>query len=104
MYVFGPAWSDVDLTYRVFRYATCLRYGAVNEVFQQAFSTWASVSDLHFRQVTGLADINIAFVGMKNSLFHQYRAVVYAHAFLPTTGSVFFSQDWNWTIREPSGQ
>jgi hypothetical protein len=88
----------------VFRYATCLHYGAVDEVFQQALSTWASVSDLHFRQITELADINIAFVGMDNFRFHQFKEAVYAHAFLPTTGSVFFSQDWNWTIREPSGQ
>jgi hypothetical protein len=94
----------VELTYRVFRHATDLRHGAVNEVFRQALLTWASVTNLHFRQICGLADINIAFVGMNNSHFHPFRSDVYAHAFLPPAGSVYFSHDWNWTIREPSGE
>jgi hypothetical protein len=94
----------VDLTYRVFRYATGLRHAAVNEVFQQASSTWSSVSDLHFRQITELADINIAFVGMNSSRSHQFRPAAYGHAFLPPTGTVHFRQDWNWTIGEPNGQ
>jgi hypothetical protein len=87
----------------VFKYATRLRYGAVNEVFQQALLTWASVTNLHFKQINSLADINIAFVG-KDSSFHQFKPEVYAYAFLPPTGSVYFNQDWNWTIREPSGE
>jgi len=88
----------------VFRYATRLRYGAVNEVFQQALVTWESVTNLHFQQINGLADINIAFVGMNNFLYHQFKPGVYGYAFHPPTGSVYFNQDWNWTIREPSGK
>jgi hypothetical protein len=88
----------------VFRYATRLHYGAVNEVFQQAWLTWASVTNLHFQQIKGYADINIAFVGTNNSLSHQFKRGVYAYAFLPPAGSVYFNRDWNWTIREPSGE
>jgi hypothetical protein len=88
----------------VFRYANVLRYGAVNEVFQEALLTWASVTNLHFQQINGLADINIAFVGMNNSRFRQFSPGVYAYAFLPPVGSVYFNQDWNWTIRGDSGE
>jgi hypothetical protein len=88
----------------VFKYTPHLRYGAVNEVFQQALLTWASVTNLHFQQINGLADINIAFVDMNSFRFHQFRPGVYAYAFLPPAGSVYFNQDWNWTIREPSGE
>jgi len=88
----------------VFRYATGLRYGAVNEVFQQALLTWASVTNLHFQQINRHADINIAFVGMNNSRLQQFRPDVYAYASPPPTGSVYFNRDWNWTIREPSGE
>jgi len=94
----------VDLTYRVFRYATRLHYGAVNEVFQQALLTWASVTNLHFQQINEHADINIAFFGTSSSHLHQFKPGVYAYSFLPPTGSVYFNQDWNWTIREPSGE
>lgn len=100
----GPAWSHVDLTYRVFRYPTGLHRGAVNEVFQQAFLTWESVTNLHFQQINELADINIAFVDKNNSLYYQFEPYVYAYAYLPPTGSIFFNQNWNWTIREPSGE
>jgi len=88
----------------VFRYATGLRHGAVNEVFQQALLTWASVTNLHFEQTNRLADINIAFFGMRNSHLHKFRPDVYAYASPPPTGSVYFNQDLNWTIREPSGE
>jgi hypothetical protein len=88
----------------VFRYTTRLRYAAVNEVFQQALLTWASVTNLNFQQINGLANINIAFAGKNNFLYRQFKPAVYAHAFLPPTGSVYFNQDWNWTIREPSGE
>jgi hypothetical protein len=88
----------------VFRYTTRLRYEAVNEVFQQALLTWASVTNLNFQQINGHADINIAFVGTNNFRYHQFKPGVYAYTFLPPTGSVYFSQDWNWTIREPSGE
>lgn len=73
-------------------------------MFQQALLTWASVTNLQFQQIKQLADINIAFVGMSNSQLHQFRPGVYAYAFPPTTGSVYFNRDWNWTIREPSGE
>jgi hypothetical protein len=81
-----------------------LQFSAVNKVVEQAFATWASVTDLRFRQIFALADINIAFGGMNHSYFHPFRPEVYGHAFFPPTGSVDFKEDWSRANRSHSGQ
>lgn len=81
-----------------------LQFSAVNKVVEQAFAAWASVTDLHFRQISALADINIAFGATNHSHFHPFRPEVYGHAFFPPTGSVDFNEDWSRANRSHSGQ
>ncbi|XP_023709357.1 macrophage metalloelastase isoform X2 [Cryptotermes secundus] len=99
----GIPWNQKELTYRIFRYPKHLQSAAVNKVVEQAFAAWASVTDLHFRQISALADINIAFGAANHSHFHPFRPEVYGHAFFPPAGSVDFNEDWSKGNRSHSG-
>jgi hypothetical protein len=96
-------WSQKELTYRIFKYPMHLQRSLVNKVLEQAFAAWASITNLHFRQIFTLADINIAFRGTNHSLFHPFRPEEYGHAFFPPSGSVEINENWNGSNMSHSG-
>lgn len=78
---------------------------AVDEVVEQAFATWASETNLNFRQVSEFADINIAFVEANNSRIQTFRNwTIFGYAYTPSKGHVYFNVDWGWSIRNSSGK
>ena len=78
---------------------------AVDDVIEQAFATWASETNLIFRQVSEHADINIAFVEANESHIDNFRnRTIFGYAYTPSNGYVYFNVDWGWTIRNSSGK
>jgi hypothetical protein len=77
---------------------------AVDEVVQQAFATWASHTSLTFRQVSGPADINIAFVKAAEEYKDNFKSgLIFGYAYTPPRGAVYINADWEWSIRNSSG-
>ena len=78
---------------------------AVDEVVEQAFATWASETNLTFRQVSENADINIEFVEANKSHIQRFRNWnIFGYAYTPSNGRVYFNVDWGWSIRNSSGK
>jgi hypothetical protein len=78
---------------------------AVDEVVEQAFETWASETNLTFRQVSEYANINIEFVKANKSHLQNFRNwTIFGYAYTPSKGGVYFNVDWGWSIRNSSGK
>jgi len=107
MFVAGSKWESREITFRVSRYPDKqgLTRMAVDEVVEQAFATWASETNLTFRQASESADINIAFVEANNSRIQYFRNwTIFGYAYTPSNGRVYFNEDWGWSIRNSSGK
>jgi hypothetical protein len=107
MFVAGSKWESREITFRVLRYPDKqgLARMAVDEVVEQAFATWASETNLTFRQVSEYADINIEFVEANKSRIQNFRNwAIFGYAYTPSNGHVYFNQDWGWSIRNSSGK
>jgi len=77
----------------------------VDEVVEQAFETWASETNLTFRQVSESADINIEFIEANESSIQYFRnRTIFGYAYTPLEGRVYFNEDWGWSIRNRSGK
>jgi hypothetical protein len=107
MFVAGSKWEFHEITFNVSRYPD--RQGltrmAVDEVVEQAFATWASETNLTFRQVSEHADINIAFIEANESHIKYFRnRTIFGYTYRPSIGYVYLNVDWGWTIRNSSGE
>lgn len=104
--VYNSTWKSYEVTFRVLRYPDkkgLTRMG-VDEVVEQAFETWASETNLTFRQVSESADINIEFIDANESHIQYFRnRTIFGYAYMPLQGGVYFNEDWGWSIRNSSG-
>jgi len=107
VFVADSKWESHEITFRVLRYPDkqgLTRMG-VDEVVEQAFETWASETNLIFRQVSENADINIEFIEANKSHVPYFRNwTVFGYAYIPSKGRVYFNEDWGWSIRNSSGK
>jgi matrix metalloproteinase-14 (membrane-inserted) len=104
----GEPWRKRELTYRICHYpkSTVLSQAAVDEEIALAFTAWASVTDLVFRQVSEKADISISFFRGQHGDGNPFdgRGRTLGHANKPTEGDVHFDDDEAWTIRRFNGK
>jgi len=103
----GGPWPKRDLTYSIHHYSrnSFLLPAAVDEEIALAFAAWASVTDLVFRQVSEIADINISFFRGQHGDECPFdgRGMILGHANNPPDGMVHFDDDEPWTIRRDNG-
>lgn len=107
VFVAGSKWESHEITFSVLRYPDKqgLTRTGVDEVVEQAFETWASETNLTFRQVSECADINIEFIEANKSHVQYFRNwTIFGYAYTPSQGRVFFNEDWGWSIRNSSGK